>query len=124
MPLATDMWLTVPFSSTTKSSFEKLIDLMLTIPSLLSRVQEFFTLDFFRPPKDRINDFTNDLERLDQKLQAWWFNYETEMMGSDGEGWLYHDLGLIVMANTTPNSVTSGRTAHSSVSSIMSSVSF
>lgn len=90
--LATDMWLTIPFSSTTKSSFEKLFDLIITIPSLLSRVHEFCTVDLFRPPNDRINDFTNDLETLDRNLRAWWLSYETEMMGSDGTGWLYHDL--------------------------------
>lgn len=92
MPLATEIWLTIPFSSTTKSSFEKLVDLIITIPSLLSRVQEFCTVDLFRPPNDTINDFTNDLEILDRNLRAWWLSYETEMMGSDGRGWLYQDL--------------------------------
>lgn len=92
MPLATEMWLTTPFSSTTKSAFDKLVDLILVIPSLLSRVHDFCTVDRFCPPGDRINEFTHDLERLDRKLQAWWLRYETGMMGPDGQGWLYHDL--------------------------------
>lgn len=92
MPLATDLWLTIPFSSKTKSSFDNLVDLLLVIPFLLSRVLEFCTVDRFRPPSDRINDLTDDLESLDQKLRAWWLSYETKMTGPDGEGWLYRDI--------------------------------
>lgn len=92
VPLATDRWLTIPFSSKAKSPFDKVIDLMLAIPSFLSRVLEFCTVDHFRPSGDRINDLIDDLESLDQKLLAWWQEYETELTGSDGEGWLYHDL--------------------------------
>lgn len=65
---------------------------MLTIPSLLSRADGFCTLDVFQPSQPNIECLIEDLDCLDEKLQAWWLNYQKRIIGNDGQGRIFDEI--------------------------------
>ncbi len=65
---------------------------MLAIPSLMSRVGDFFSVDLRQPSRPDVDHFTEHLDSMDSKIRAWWPSYEREMMGPDGQGWVFYDV--------------------------------
>ncbi|KFY18277.1 hypothetical protein V491_04816 [Pseudogymnoascus sp. VKM F-3775] len=81
--LATDLWRSVPFCETEKSTFDKLVDILIVIPSALSHLDAVATPGDDSTPQARDQVATKLLE-IRRGLENWWTEYISELIQQAG----------------------------------------
>ena len=91
---ASDSWITIPFSVYPKSTFDKLVDILLQLPGCSASLNQMKALEIQNPRKSESikTELRERVMLLVSRLDDWWQEYEEGSFSENDKGSIFQEI--------------------------------